>query len=271
MNGPLLQMRLASFPHELRAAWALFRSRWFTAVKIALLPFATLLLLLPYLTESAWLREEVLRAPVENLSLLTPSLFTTVLAVGSFLAFFLVNLLAKAALYHAFSAPTDIGTARAYALAARRFPSFLAAVFFLAMFVLIAVLAALSIFTAYLVLARPSIVSPATRSTLDALVTFLTVLLLVPSYLVASLGAFSPLMATRQDARTGLHAFFASAALVRRSGWPIIGRFTAWGAVFLALSASVRPLPLAQWLVPFTAALVGHAFLIVLYREVRDA
>lgn len=257
------------FSRELTQAWAVFRARSLTAVKIALLPFAALLLLLPYLVESAALRGHALELPVLDLTLLTPSLLTTAIAVGSFLAFFLTSILAKAALYHAFSEPTDPGAVRAYALAVRRFPAFFVTTIFAVSLVALSILAALAVFAYYRVSLRPTILADATSAAADTFVILLTLLLLLPSYGVALLVAFAPLIALRRDARGGVQAIAASISLVRGHFWSVAGRFTVWGLLFFALSAIVSPLPVAQWLLPFIAALVSYAFTVVLYEELR--
>jgi len=259
------------FSHELARAWAVFRDRWVTAVKVALLPFAALFLLLPYLVESAALREHALQLPALDLALLTPSLFTTVLAGGSLLAFFLASIVAKAALYHAFSAPEDPGAARAYALALRRFPSFFITTVFTVGLVTLFILAALAVFAYYRAFIRPTVLADAASAGMDTFVILLTLLLLLPVYGVALLVTFAPLIALRGDARGGISAVAASIALVRSRFWSVAGRFTGWGALFFALSAIVSPLPVAQWLLPSIATLVSYAFTVVLYEELRGA
>lgn len=257
-------LTLAPFPRELLTSWERFRRRWTTVVPLALVPLIPLVFALPFLVELAQLRA----AGATGI----PSPISATLGIIALVALYLASIPTRAGIFHVYTQEEHVRPRAALRAGLRRFWPFFLTELALVLFLGLALLppAALSVW--YTNVGRATVGTLSTRTLTDVTVALLTLLVSLPVIFLATVFAFAPLDAATNASGGALTALRRSWALVRRPGalWPVFWRLSLWIALFVVICNAVEPLPFAGWLVPFFMTLIGAAFLVTLYTELKN-
>lgn len=248
---------LSPTSHQLLQAWELFRSRWWTAVRVGLIPVIPLIVALLLLARTTGARTGI-----------TP---TTSAAVIVFTVFYVATIPTRAGLFNLFARREHLGVREAFRLGLRRFWPFLWTELLLVFSIVLSLIPLLA-FQSWFTAAGRSQVLAASGAMLTNTVALLGVLLLsVPPVLLAVALSFAPLAAALEDGRGGIGALRRSFALVRSPSIfrKVAGRIILWIVLFIVICTAVEPFPFVQWIMPFVMALIGAAFLTVLYQELK--
>lgn len=249
---------LASFPRELLWSWELFRSRWRTALQVALIP------LIPLAASSAFFVGYP-RLGVDRAS-------TTLAGIGALALgiFYLTTIPSRTALFILFTRRESLTFREAVRAGLRRFWPFLTTELFIILLIGLSLLPLLAFQGWFTSMARPTLLTTAGATAANVAALLGVLLFALPAVLLAVAVSFAPITAAVEETAHGLSALRRSWALLRGGTFrKVLQRLGLWIVLFVVVCTAVEPLPFAQWITPFVMTLIGAAFLTVLYKELK--
>jgi hypothetical protein len=257
-------MALTPFSNEVAGAWRIFRAHWRTAVQLTLLALVSLLFFLPFVVERA-----AFLSGGPDTATLPNSAFSTLLGLVAVVVFLLLSMTAKAGIFIAFMKRGSMTMKVAFRGGLRILPSFLGTELLVAFLLAVSLLPAAGLALWYFTMGVTMPLANPFQTTADLVSSIVMILFLVPAIALSMWLAFAPLAAAVGDARGGIPALRYSVDLVRGRAWRVLKRIFVWIIFSNALTLSVSPLPIAKVVVPFVLSLLGAAYLVVVYKELR--
>ena len=255
---------LTSFSNELKKTWQLFQGQWTTAISLSLVPIIPFLLTVPYLVEYAYTYQLY---PTQNI----PLGFTSILAIIGIIAFVITAQIVKAGLYILFSRGKGFSARKAFKEGYDRLIPFIYTNILTILAITILLVPSIVLYTWYGNSIRSGLdMGQDGMITIDLFVLIILTILILPAIFFAISLTFAPILVATKAIKGGIPALKASNALVKKRFFPVFYRLLGWGVLYVILTHITSPLPIANWLTPFILTTIGTAFLITMYKELKE-
>ncbi len=256
--------KLKSFPDELKGAWKLFQGQWTTAILLSLIPVIPFLLTIPYLLKYAYALQAspAPYIPIES---------TSILALIGLIGLVITAQISKAGLYILFSRGKGLTAKKAFKEGFQQFIPFVYTNILVLLTVVVLLIPALALHTWYGNSMRVSIdVGINGIIAIDLFVLAVVTILALPAIYFAISFTFAPIMVATKTAKGGAPALKESYTLVSKKIFPVLFRLIGWGILYVILTRITSTLLIANWLVPFLMMIIGAAFLVIMYKELKS-